>query len=85
MIYDVAIIGAGPAGATAAHILQQQKHNIIFLDKKTFPRNKPCAGILPPKIKTLLTLPPEIYERPLTGYRIYPPSNKKVESTIVWR
>ena len=42
--YDVAIIGAGPAGATAAYRLASAGASVLVLDKATFPRDKPCGG-----------------------------------------
>lgn len=43
---DVIIIGAGPAGATAATVLAQRGRNVLLLDKAVFPRDKLCAGLL---------------------------------------
>ena len=42
--YDVAIIGAGPAGSTAAYRLAAAGARVLLLDKATFPRDKPCGG-----------------------------------------
>jgi geranylgeranyl reductase family protein len=42
--YDVAIIGAGPAGSTAAYRLAQQGARVALLDRAVFPRDKPCGG-----------------------------------------
>src|SRR5438874_5195578 len=42
--YDVAIIGCGPAGATAAYRLASAGASVLVLDKATFPRDKPCGG-----------------------------------------
>jgi menaquinone-9 beta-reductase len=44
--YDVTVIGAGPAGASAAHILSSYGMKVCILDKHTFPRNKLCGGLL---------------------------------------
>ena len=44
MTYDVAIIGAGPAGSTAAYRLATAGASVLLLDKATFPRDKPCGG-----------------------------------------
>jgi geranylgeranyl reductase family protein len=44
MQYDVAIVGAGPAGSTAAKFLSDQGIRTILLEKTTFPRDKPCGG-----------------------------------------
>ena len=42
--YDVVIIGAGPAGSSAAYTLARSKVNVLVIDKHVFPRYKPCAG-----------------------------------------
>jgi geranylgeranyl reductase family protein len=42
--YDVAIVGAGPAGSTAAYHLATAGASVLLLDKATFPRDKPCGG-----------------------------------------
>jgi geranylgeranyl reductase family protein len=41
---DVAIVGAGPAGSTAAYRLASAGARVLLLDKATFPRDKPCGG-----------------------------------------
>lgn len=40
---EVIIVGAGPAGATAATLLAQQGHDVLLLDRQTFPRDKACG------------------------------------------
>jgi geranylgeranyl reductase family protein len=42
--YDVAILGGGPAGSTAAYRLASAGASVLVLDKATFPRDKPCGG-----------------------------------------
>ena len=42
--HDIAIIGAGPAGSTAAFHLASAGKSVLLLDKATFPRDKPCGG-----------------------------------------
>ena len=42
--YDVAIIGAGPAGSTAAYRLARSRARVLLIDKLRFPRDKPCGG-----------------------------------------
>jgi len=44
--YDVTVIGAGPSGASAAHVLSSYGMKVCILDKHTFPRNKLCGGLL---------------------------------------
>lgn len=44
-LFDVAIVGAGPAGATAAAKLGEAGLRVLLLDKaRAFPREKPCGG-----------------------------------------
>jgi geranylgeranyl reductase family protein len=43
---DVAVIGAGPAGATAAYLLARHGVDVRLFDKQRFPRPKLCAGLL---------------------------------------
>src|SRR5687767_14335390 len=40
----VLIVGAGPAGATAARTLARAGVTVRLLDRSNFPRNKPCGG-----------------------------------------
>jgi geranylgeranyl reductase family protein len=42
--YDVVIVGAGPAGATAAYWLGEAGKSVLVLDKERLPRYKPCGG-----------------------------------------
>ena len=42
--FDVAIVGAGPAGSTAAHRLASEGVRVLLVDRATFPRDKPCGG-----------------------------------------
>jgi len=42
--YDVIVIGAGPAGTTAARHCALKGLDTLLIEKKEFPRYKPCAG-----------------------------------------
>lgn len=42
-VVDVAIVGAGPAGAAAAITLARAGRSVVLLDKATFPRDKICG------------------------------------------
>ena len=58
--YDVAIVGAGPAGATAAILLAKKNRRVALIDRADFPREVTCAGWLNARSATLLeTLPVE--------------------------
>lgn len=44
MLYDVLIIGAGPAGSTAAKLAADRGYRVLLVDKARFPRHKTCAA-----------------------------------------
>ncbi len=43
-IYDIIIVGFGPAGSAAAKFLGEQGYSILIIDKEKIGRNKPCGG-----------------------------------------
>ncbi len=46
--FDVCIVGAGPAGSTAACLLARQGLSVALVDRARFPRDKTCGdGITP--------------------------------------
>jgi len=44
------VVGAGPAGSTAAKFLSEKGFNVLLLDKEKFPRDKPCGGGMPIRV-----------------------------------
>ena len=52
--YDVIIVGAGPAGVSAAKVLKDKNINFCIIDKNKFPREKLCGGGLTNKSINLL-------------------------------
>jgi geranylgeranyl reductase family protein len=46
--FDAAIIGAGPAGSSAAIALARKGYSVALLDKEQFPREKLCGDFLNP-------------------------------------
>jgi flavin-dependent dehydrogenase len=45
-VWDVIIIGAGPAGCSAAIALTKMGSDVLLIDAKKFPRRKACGGCL---------------------------------------
>lgn len=43
---DVIIVGAGPSGSAAAYVLASAGMRVALVDKKIFPRDKLCGGLL---------------------------------------
>lgn len=54
MIYDAVIIGAGPAGACAGYWLAAAGLKIALVDRRKFPREKLCGGLLTCKTVDML-------------------------------
>jgi geranylgeranyl reductase family protein len=54
---DVIVVGAGPAGSTAATHLARAGLDVLLLEKSTFPRPKVCGdGLTPRGVKQLIDL-----------------------------
>jgi flavin-dependent dehydrogenase len=47
--FDVAIVGAGPAGSSAAIELATRGRSVVLLEKERFPRDKVCGEFLSPE------------------------------------
>lgn len=56
--FDVAIIGAGPAGCSTALSLKDSGLKVALIDKSTFPRDKICGDALSPDVLNQLHMLP---------------------------
>jgi digeranylgeranylglycerophospholipid reductase len=77
--YDVAVIGAGPAGVMAAWTAAKQGASTILLEKETSAGRKPCAeGVLSEALEDAQVAPErEFAAHRITGAYLYPPDEKK--------
>ncbi|HWG28353.1 NAD(P)/FAD-dependent oxidoreductase, partial [Actinospica sp.] len=51
---DIAVVGAGPAGALAAFMAARRGLRVALIDRSTFPRDKTCGdGIGPNAVRVL--------------------------------
>ena len=48
MIYDIIVIGAGPAGSTFARIVSKSNKKVLLIDNENENNKKPCGGLLAP-------------------------------------
>jgi geranylgeranyl reductase family protein len=52
--HDVLVVGGGPAGAATGYWLAEAGHDVVVVEKKTFPRDKTCGdGLTPRAVKQL--------------------------------
>lgn len=80
MRYDVLVVGAGPAGSTAARECAARGLSVMILDRAEFPRDKPCGGGVNVRAAQLISFDlEEVVERVVTGMRV---SIKQGESYV---
>jgi len=55
--FDAIVVGAGPAGSTAAREMAASGLRVLVVDRETFPRYKACGGGIPLRTERLLPFP----------------------------
>ena len=56
-IWDIVVVGGGPAGLAAAIVATEQNLSVIVIERRDFPPDKACGeGVLPPGVKALRRL-----------------------------
>lgn len=68
-MYDIAIVGGGPAGATFARLMGKSGKKIVLIDGQSARNKKPCGGLLAPDAQKVLahfdlTLPKSVLVDP---------------------
>jgi geranylgeranyl reductase family protein len=76
--FDVAIVGAGPAGCSSAIFLAHRGYSVALLDKALFPREKLCGDFLNPANW-------EIFDRLGIRDALLSLQHEKVESFLISR
>lgn len=79
-VYDVAVIGGGPAGATAAHDLARSGVQVAFLDREG--RIKPCGGAIPPRLIEDFEIPDALLAARMRTARMVSPTGRRVDIPI---
>jgi len=72
-MYDLIVIGGGPSGASAARRAGNLGLKTLLLEKKVFPRYKPCGGALSEQALSYLDfhIPQELIEKEIYGARVH--------------
>ncbi len=77
---DVAVVGGGPAGATAAHELATRGLSVLLLDKAG--RIKPCGGAVPPQLLRDFAVPESLMVARIRSARIVSPKGRAVDIPV---
>ena len=81
-VYDLTVVGGGPAGATCARRAAEAGLDVVLLEKAYHPREKPCGGALGPQSIRILDLDiSSVIERTFNAAIVRTPSGKKVTLT----
>ncbi len=81
-MYDLTVIGGGPAGSTCARHAAESGLDVVLLEKAHHPRDKPCGGALGPQtIRNLDVDISPVVERSFHAALIHTPSGNKVKLT----
>jgi geranylgeranyl reductase family protein len=65
-LYEVIVVGAGPAGSSAAYHLAESGVDVLLVERAAFPRTKPCGdAVMPPSVCELqrMSIVDVFYER----------------------
>ncbi len=79
-IFDVIVVGGGPAGATAAHDLAERGHKVALLDKAG--RIKPCGGAIPPRLIRDFDIPASLLKAQVSVATMVSPKGVSVDMPI---
>ena len=79
-IYDVAVVGGGPSGATAAADLARHGLDVALLDRAG--RIKPCGGAIPPRLLREFDVPDHLLVARVNRAKIVSPKAKHVHMPI---
>jgi geranylgeranyl reductase family protein len=85
-LYDLAVVGAGPAGATTAILAARRGLRVALIDRQTFPRDKTCGdGIGPTAVRALRAIGVgDIFDgcTPVRDVTIYGPGGEQLAGPI---
>jgi geranylgeranyl reductase len=73
-LFDVIVVGGGPAGAIAAETLANAGRSVALLDKAG--RIKPCGGAIPPRLIRDFDIPEHLIVAHARGAKIFAPSGR---------
>jgi flavin-dependent dehydrogenase len=86
--YDIAIIGGGPAGSSAAILLSKKGYSVTIIEKKSFPREVLCGEFISKEVVEFL-IENSLYEEflklnpnPISSFRFSCDNGKELISKL---
>ena len=73
-MYDVIVVGAGPAGSTASKTLSEQGFRVLLVERFKIPRYKSCSGQLIKKSKDLVR---KYYGKDVPSFTVCEPTENR--------
>ena len=74
-LFDVAVVGSGPAGSSAALLLAQKGRRVVLVEREKFPRAVPCSGWISARAAALVkewgVKPKQLLDTPFTDVTFY--------------
>jgi geranylgeranyl reductase family protein len=82
-MYDMIIVGGGPAGSIAAERSARDGLSVLMLEKAVYPRNKICGGAVSHKALDVIGgIDKELIERETFGARFFLPDYRNFAGTL---
>ncbi len=78
--FDVAVVGGGPAGSTAARELARYGYSVLLLERGD--RIKPCGGAIPPRLLRDFEIPESQLVSKAASARVISPKTRSVDMPI---
>ncbi len=88
--YDIIIIGAGPAGTSAAILLAQSGLRVLLLEKSRFPREKLCGEFITPECLNVferLGVRQRMFDagaKTIRRFKLFAPDGRSLEIPMEW-
>lgn len=83
-LYDVIVVGLGPAGSSAAYFSSKSGLSVLAIDKESFPRKKSCGGGVAAKVDDIFDFDlSSVYEGSAKGAVLSYRTRKYLEVTSI--